>query len=333
MTNQNIEVDVLINGRPVKQFGQNGRVFIEARVDSEYSIKVRNSNSYRVLAVVSVDGVNVVNGKNANLEGTGYIIPGYSAVDIQGYRRDLSSVGAFKFTKKKKAYAKQVSGTTQNVGVISVAVFKEKEKPQPKPTVVHHWYTEVVEKPVYYPYPTYRYPTYIYSAGSRNLDMRSGGTTTSTSANCGQTYSANNENAKSFCSASASAAASADNFSTTTDWCETEREVAPRGITKTSAKMSRSYGAGGQSARLCQSSVSETPKFEVGSSWGKEITNQVKTEDFVKDSSAPFTILDIFYDTRENLEDIGIDFNKETKVAFPQGFPNQFATPPVNWSE
>src|SRR5438034_5582065 len=79
-------------------------------------------------AVTSVDGVNVVRGKTASPEQSGYVIDAYGSVEIAGWRKSLERTAAFYFTDLGDSYAAR-TGRPANVGVIGVAVFKEKQPP------------------------------------------------------------------------------------------------------------------------------------------------------------------------------------------------------------
>lgn len=126
MNINNVSVEIAVNGNPVRSFLHEGRIFIEAREGSEYTINVKNNNWHRVMVVSSVDGLNVLTGKEASRVDNGYIVDGHGNITIKGYRKSNEEVGAFKFCKKEKSYAKS-KGNTSNVGIISVAVFKEKQ--------------------------------------------------------------------------------------------------------------------------------------------------------------------------------------------------------------
>ena len=41
MTNQNIELQVLVNNKPVKTWGHQSRTYVEAKAGSEYSLKIK----------------------------------------------------------------------------------------------------------------------------------------------------------------------------------------------------------------------------------------------------------------------------------------------------
>lgn len=126
MNIQNVEVEIRVNGRPVRSYNHDGKVFIESREDSQYTISIKNNNWFRVLAVPSIDGISTMNGKKASHSSGGYIIGGYQSFEIKGYRKSMDEVGSFKFSKKGGGYAES-KGESKNVGIISVAIFKEKQ--------------------------------------------------------------------------------------------------------------------------------------------------------------------------------------------------------------
>jgi hypothetical protein len=126
MNKNSYNVHILVDGNTVKEYTKDGKTFIEAKHGSEYTIKIKNNTARRVLAVVSVDGINVVTGQVATPEDTGYVINGYGSLNLQGYRKDEEGGGRFKFTDKSSGYSKEVDGTGVNSGVIGVTIFPEK---------------------------------------------------------------------------------------------------------------------------------------------------------------------------------------------------------------
>lgn len=120
------EVSILVNGNSVAKYHKDGKVYIEAKEGSEYEISIKNHGSSRILAVTSVDGLNVLTGEQASTEDSGYVIGGYSACRIKGFRYNDEKVGAFKFVKKSQSYAKsKKDGSVVNCGVIGVIVYEE----------------------------------------------------------------------------------------------------------------------------------------------------------------------------------------------------------------
>jgi len=102
-----------------------GRQYVVGQPGNEYAIRVRNCSDRRVLAVVSVDGVNVVTGETAAPDQSGYVIEPYGEVTIQGWRKDLERTAAFYFSDPGDAYATR-TGRPDDLGVIGVALFRER---------------------------------------------------------------------------------------------------------------------------------------------------------------------------------------------------------------
>ncbi len=94
----------------------------------EYEIRLRNRGGGRLLAVTSVDGVNVITGKTAAPLGSGYVLDPWSLVEIDGWRKSMDEVAAFYFTALPDSYAAR-TGRPDDVGVIGVALFREVPPP------------------------------------------------------------------------------------------------------------------------------------------------------------------------------------------------------------
>jgi hypothetical protein len=112
----------------LETYRHRGRDYVVGRPGNEYAIRVRNCSSRRLLAVVSVDGVNVVTGETAAPDQSGYVIEPYGYVNIEGWRKDLTRTAAFYFSDPEDAYATR-TGRPDDLGVIGVAVFREREQP------------------------------------------------------------------------------------------------------------------------------------------------------------------------------------------------------------
>jgi hypothetical protein len=111
---------------PTYEFG--GRLYVVGRPGNEYALSFFNRGGERVLAVASVDGVNVVSGETAAPAQTGYVFSPWQSADINGWRKSLSSVAAFYFTDHSNSYAAR-TGRPNDVGVIGVALFRERQRP------------------------------------------------------------------------------------------------------------------------------------------------------------------------------------------------------------
>jgi len=119
-------------GRELPVHWHQGRAFVVGRPGNEYQVVVRNRRGEDVLAVVSVDGLNVMNGEAASPKQSGYIVAPGAKVDIRGWRKSLDEVAAFYFTQLADSYAGR-TGRPDNVGVIGVALFQRKYVAPPPP--------------------------------------------------------------------------------------------------------------------------------------------------------------------------------------------------------
>lgn len=118
-------------GRRLSVHWHQGRAYVAGRPGDEYRLTLRNRSGERLLAVVSVDGVNVITGETADPRQSGYVLAPGGSVEILGWRKSLTQTAAFYFTDLGDSYAAR-TGRPDDVGVIGVALFREKRvRPRP----------------------------------------------------------------------------------------------------------------------------------------------------------------------------------------------------------
>jgi len=108
-----------------------GTTWVAGRPGDRYAVRLANRSNARVLVVLSVDGVNAVSGQTAATGQTGYVLAPWQTADITGWRKTDAEAAAFYFTALPDSYAARTD-RPQNVGVIGVAVFRER-LPPPRP--------------------------------------------------------------------------------------------------------------------------------------------------------------------------------------------------------
>lgn len=123
-----VEIYDRTEGRLLPTYTHEGRRYVVGKPGNEYAIRVRNQSGGRVLAVMSVDGINAISGDTASTAQTGYVLSPYESTDIAGWRKSMSRTAAFYFTALPDSYAAR-TGRPDNVGVIGVAVFSERPRP------------------------------------------------------------------------------------------------------------------------------------------------------------------------------------------------------------
>jgi len=140
------------DGNSLSTFVKDGRTFLLGEPGLRYNIRVRNPTGQRVEAVISVDGRDAMSGEPGDyVNQRGYVIPAYGSLLVEGFRRSMAEVAAFRFTSPEDSYSSRM-GTPQNVGVIGVAFFPERVRPP----------TPVIRRPLPRPAPV----PYDYRQGS-----------------------------------------------------------------------------------------------------------------------------------------------------------------------
>lgn len=102
------------------------RWFVIGEEGRRYSIVVRNQSDLRLEVVLSVDGLDVIDGRPASVRKGGYVIAPRRTLVVDGFRQSTEAVAAFRFGPVRESYAQEKYHNTRNVGVIGVAVFNEK---------------------------------------------------------------------------------------------------------------------------------------------------------------------------------------------------------------
>lgn len=127
-TEADIQIINRSTGERLPTYRHKDELWVAGKPGNRYSIRVNNRTGGRLLAVVSVDGINVLSGENAATNQRGYILSPRDAVEIAGWRKSDQDVAAFYFTSLDDSYAGRTR-RPDNVGVIGVATFREYVEP------------------------------------------------------------------------------------------------------------------------------------------------------------------------------------------------------------
>jgi hypothetical protein len=111
-------------GETLPLYSHRGERWIAGTPGNRYAITLHNRSAGRVLAVLSVDGVNAITGQTAAWDQAGYVLGPGERAEIRGWRKDTQRIAAFEFTALPDAYATR-TGRPEHVGVIGVALFRE----------------------------------------------------------------------------------------------------------------------------------------------------------------------------------------------------------------
>lgn len=115
-------------GVPLRHVLHQGVVYYEVPEQGTFTIRLNNRHSRRCLAVLGVDGMNVIDGSDASTSGQGWVLHAHQVAEIKGWLRDNNEAAAFRLQSVGGSYAEQMGKGKSNVGVIGLAVFHEKER-------------------------------------------------------------------------------------------------------------------------------------------------------------------------------------------------------------
>ena len=125
-------------GQALQTYSHHGKTYIAGKPNQRYAIRLSNHTGNRILAIVSVDGVNAISGETASPKQSGYVLSPYQKMEVAGWRKSDNEVAQFYFTSLPDSYAARTD-RPDNVGIIGVAVYREKE-PTPPPAITDNQY-------------------------------------------------------------------------------------------------------------------------------------------------------------------------------------------------
>jgi hypothetical protein len=136
------------DGETLPTYAFRDRYYVQGAANERYVIRITNPTPRRIEAVVSVDGLDVIDGANGDLHKRGYVVPAYGETRIEGFRTSTSDVATFRFSSVGASYA-GLKGKARNVGVIAVALFEEQAPPPDQQIILGD---RRPPRPVYRPY-------------------------------------------------------------------------------------------------------------------------------------------------------------------------------------
>jgi hypothetical protein len=165
---QSANLEIQIDGHSVPKYYHNGSTYIEAIKGRSYSIRISNPIGERIAVALSVDGLNTIDAKHTDArDAAKWILDPYQSIVISGWQVNDSQARQFYFTNEENSYGSKL-GKTQNLGVISAALFRERH-----PQVYRRVYPP--PPPIYPPYPPYPRPLYGGAAGGMGGSGAMGG--------------------------------------------------------------------------------------------------------------------------------------------------------------
>jgi hypothetical protein len=289
--------------KPLRRICHEGEVYVMAPKKGTYRIQLYNHTSKRRVAVVTVDGVNVISGENGDFNGKGYVVGPKETIEIPGWRRDDGTVAAFLFRPEEKSYANQTGRGTSNVGVVGVAVFDEKPKVRCRCPNGHHDHHH------HHHYPSWGTNIFYSSGGGGRYgsNVGTGGTMPEplTHITC-STAGGGEEQTLGFAA-----------------------EAQPRSVSKGITRRRR---------RIVMNDAPEpSSSIDVGTGYGHEVDFETTSVAFERATDEPAVVLCLRYAVKERLQSWGVPVNRmkrPDRKPSPRAFPvsqGPSVPPPPGW--
>lgn len=330
MHKSNYSLEVLINGRPAQEYYKDQKSFIEARSSTEYTLRFRNNSWKRVMAVFSVDGIEVLKGKAASEADNGYIVDAFSNIEIKGYRIDDKNVAAFKFSDVSKGYnitvgeakVDEATGqttydkTSKNSGVIGVRVIEE--------DVPNHDYAKQYKELPKTSFSGSGIPTGSWVS----LAVLTSGYNPSIVGRCISSSGGYGGHSSSILRSNINQmgqlSAIPSSLLPIRDYDQHEVSdffaLNQTGGMISSASFTSSVGP------------AAAPTFDTSTAWGSKLEDKIREVSFKRSNT--ITDLEIYYASRVSLEQFGIDFSHTKQIfAWPSAFEDkkQYCKVPAGW--
>lgn len=127
----NFELDVVVDGRPLTEYRENGSVYVNALQGAEYELRLRNPSPDRVAVALSVDGLNTIDAEQTSAwNASKWVIEPYETITISGWQMSSERARRFYFTSERDSYAAKL-GRKANIGVITAVFFRERKRQIP----------------------------------------------------------------------------------------------------------------------------------------------------------------------------------------------------------
>lgn len=303
-----VKTRVLVKGKPVTEYAHNGSIFIEGREGSNFEIEVENTNDFRVEAIVTLDGLSVLDGKEGGPNSPGFLLEPRQRLVIPGWKVNQDTAAKFFFSGKGESYSTVMTGSARNNGVIGIMAYAERNRrPVTKTTQVHQ-------------------PAWGVPHGGWVGSFPNGGLV-------GATMPVTLNNTRPFNAADTvgQGALATTSFAATSFEDTTTVSVGYAGPERRTKSATR--------ARFASPSVDVAIKDEsfsvnnLGAGFGSATVFETETASF--DRGDLLGVLVLYYDNARGLKQRGIQVGRPSRVKHtaqtPQAFPAMNCTPPAGW--
>ena len=309
-------------GDVLSTYAHKGRYYVMGDAGDRYIIRVKNPTARRVEAVITVDGLDVVDGEPGDLNKRGYIVPPYGELNVEGFRTSEANVATFRFSSVGDSYAGK-KGKARNVGVIAVALFEEVPPPPP---------TEII---VDGPRAGISGGTYGDTGMDDKYDYRRDMAPPSPTTSSSEAAPSGGSSSKGYAGAPSNSGGRSKRAEAQADQeAPSSRAPVRRPAPPSDERIDSDYVGGGE--RCCAPEPKKSDRPGLGTEFGESRTSYVSYTAFVRNGKRPVAIAELRYNNAPGLTALGIAVDplpgseeimlRETADPFPGD--GRFAMPP-----
>lgn len=120
-----IDFSIAADNGKLPIYRDTGNYYVRGKAGQAYRLVYKNNSANTYEIVASVDGLNVINGSQASINGQGYVLKPNGNLVIEGFRKNQNAVASFIFSKPEDAYAaNSYAGSIHNTGVIGTVIYE-----------------------------------------------------------------------------------------------------------------------------------------------------------------------------------------------------------------
>ncbi len=116
-------------GKKLKKYNVNGTDLLGVYENESFELEFKNNSWKKVQVRISIDGTDIITGKEADLKHAGemWLVGPYSSITLKAWPETTKGGASFIFGKAEDSVAEHTHGNMDSRGIISAAVFVEQE--------------------------------------------------------------------------------------------------------------------------------------------------------------------------------------------------------------
>ena len=136
ITKNVLSLEILVNGKPLREIGARNTTYVEAVRHAEYSLRLTNRTGSRMAVALAVDGLNTIDAESGSAhKASKWVLDPWQTITIEGWQIGPDAARKFFFTSEDKSYGAWL-GKISNLGIVEAVAYREYIPPPPRESVL-----------------------------------------------------------------------------------------------------------------------------------------------------------------------------------------------------